>query len=329
MEDPSHKKEASPYDFIAITWVGSTNTFSHPSHPLHRTSSIPTVISPVEKLPLAVCKNVRDGFESKRADLEKELSDLLGVAWIIEVNPNAIWVYFGALWKLKYFLNDNGHGREGKDEINTLCPNHVLTMEMDEEGKVRYCGCDVRDRYLRILFQDTCLGSNIDYALTDLEDALSAVSPAGYLSYSVCHSIKQDWDKDFSELKAKIAKQLANAIVLDPNWEQVHAALEAEPCVKEDREGWEKRFGSFVKSCFEALAYTLAYNEFETDNLLREGFEEAVSKNEIRFRIVKELTGGAYYNQTVIEDGVLYLQTVPQSWGVNVDQVASKIADVL
>ncbi|ORY19164.1 hypothetical protein BCR34DRAFT_552658 [Clohesyomyces aquaticus] len=310
---------------------------------------MPTVISPAEKLPLAVRKSVRDGFESKRSEFEKELSNLLGVEWKIEINPNAIWVYAeedsygknslgdciagyisGALWCLKYFLNDSGHGQEGKDEINKVCSKHILTMEMDQEGKVRYCGCDVHDGSLRILFEEKCVGTNIDYALKELEDALNLATPDASLSYSARHSIKKEWDTHFSELKAKIAKQLGNdATVFNPNWEQVYAALKADPRVKQDREDWEKKLGDFVHSYFEALASTLAYNKFESDDMLREGFEEVVTKNEIIFRIVKELTGGAYYNQTVVEDGVLYLQTVPESWAVNIDQVANKIIDVL
>ncbi len=50
-------------------------------------------LPPAEKLPLAVRTNIRDAYESKKTDFEKQLSDLLGVPWTIEIDPNAIYPY--------------------------------------------------------------------------------------------------------------------------------------------------------------------------------------------------------------------------------------------
>jgi hypothetical protein len=36
---------------------------------------------------------VRDEYETKRADFEEQISKLLGTAWKVNINPNAIWVY--------------------------------------------------------------------------------------------------------------------------------------------------------------------------------------------------------------------------------------------
>lgn len=74
-------------------------------------------LPPAEKLPLALRKNgmsfhpsdphgapssaanqlpVRDEWESKREDLQKELSDVLGAEWTLsEINPNALYPYAG------------------------------------------------------------------------------------------------------------------------------------------------------------------------------------------------------------------------------------------
>ena len=37
--------------------------------------------------------SVRDEFESKRGELEQSLSEVLGVPWKIEVNPNQLYAY--------------------------------------------------------------------------------------------------------------------------------------------------------------------------------------------------------------------------------------------
>lgn len=42
---------------------------------------------------LLTFQSVRDEFESKKADLEKQISDILGTAWTIDINPNAIYPY--------------------------------------------------------------------------------------------------------------------------------------------------------------------------------------------------------------------------------------------
>ena len=36
---------------------------------------------------------VRDGVENNREDLEKQISDILGETWKIDVNPNLIFAY--------------------------------------------------------------------------------------------------------------------------------------------------------------------------------------------------------------------------------------------
>jgi hypothetical protein len=46
--------------------------------------------------------------------------------------------------------------------------------------------------------------------------------------------------------------------------------------------------------------------------MLREEFEEALSRGETKFRSVKELAAGGQYRQSVIEDGILYMQTTPK-----------------
>lgn len=306
---------------------------------------MPAVIPPADKLPLAVRKNVRDEYETKRADFEEQISKLLGTAWKVNINPNAIWVYaeersYGrdslgaclasyvsdAIYNLKYFLEK--HGDQGKDEINTVCSAHTLTLAFDESGKIRYCGCDVHDGNLRMLFQENNLGTNISHALQELEDALSAANANPALSYSARHSITKEWDSEAAELQKKIGVQLNNdKIIISPNFEKVYAALKDEKVVHDDRPDWEKQLGYMVMQYFKGLLYTLEYQKFGSDDMLQEGFAEAVDKGEIKFRVVKKLTSGSY--NSVVEDGVLYMQTIPEKWGTNCSDVASKIVDLL
>ena len=69
--------------------------------------------------------------------------------------------------------------------------------------------------------------------------------------------------------------------------------------------------------------------KFGEDDMLQEGFNEAVEKNQIAFRIVEELRKGSGYSEIFIEDGVLYIQTTPQNFGTNVDYACQDIVDIL
>jgi hypothetical protein len=53
-------------------------------------------VPPVERLPLAARKNIRDEWESKVGDLTKAVSDLLKDPYKIEVNFNQFYAYAAA-----------------------------------------------------------------------------------------------------------------------------------------------------------------------------------------------------------------------------------------
>jgi hypothetical protein len=66
----------------------------------------------------------------------------------------------GAIYQLKYFLESRGHGAEGIAEINSLATTHTLTIYPDLEKKNSYCGADIKDGVLRILFAESNLGTS-------------------------------------------------------------------------------------------------------------------------------------------------------------------------
>ncbi|KAM7202728.1 hypothetical protein V8F33_002654 [Rhypophila sp. PSN 637] len=315
-------------------------------------------LPPAEKLPLAVRKNVRDEYEHNKADLEKQLSELLGETWTIDITPNAIWPYHndgyakeslgsciksyieGAIYQFKYLTQRYGSADLAK-EINAICHAHVLTLDVEETSPPRfsYGGCDVLDGKFRILFVEQCLGTNIDYACGEdnLFKALNvAPEPADRpMSFLTRLGIRTDYDPTIAETRHSIAELMGKSddeVKLSPNFEESFAKLQAESKKKGNsvREDWEKNLGDFTKKYFEALAYHMKYIKVGEDDMIQEGFNEAVDKNEMAFRIVDKLSDkDASYNEAVIEDGILYLQCKPETWGVNIDYVAQKLMDLL
>ncbi|KAH7308544.1 hypothetical protein B0I35DRAFT_491718 [Stachybotrys elegans] len=304
-------------------------------------------LEPVAKLPLAVRKNVRDEWESKKEELEKSLSDLLGETWTLEADPASLYPYgeegsYGktstgsliydyfesGIRQIKYFIERNGD--DVKAEINSICSAHVIKIDYDDEKRFTYNGCIVSDGALVMLFEDNYLATNINDVLsTDkFEKALNdAPSPSGApMSFIVRNTIKQDYDAKIGEVQDKINKLLDKEIALEPQFEENFAALKA---AKDKPDHWEPNVGNFIYLYFDALAYALNYQKFGEDELLREGFHEGVESAKVVFRVVDKSKMKASYNESVIEDGVLYLQTSPDNFGTNVSQIAEKVVDLL
>ncbi|GAB1310702.1 hypothetical protein MFIFM68171_00912 [Madurella fahalii] len=311
-------------------------------------------LPPVEKLPLAVRKDVRDEWENNKADLEKQLSDLMGTQWTIDINPLAVWPYHndgyakeslgsciknyveGALYQLKYVSGRNGDA-DFLDEVNAICHARVLTLEFDDADPPRFRtgGCDVRDGRLRILFGATGLGINIHHCLDEstLLGALNAAPNGAPLSFAARNDIRNEYDPKIGAVRKEMAEMLGKAeeqITLNPNFEASFAALAAAAKAgnKDLRDDWEGNLGGWTLRYFEALAYQMKSIQVGEDEMVREGLLEAVSTNEYVFRVVDKLKYDSYC-ETDIEDGVLYLQCTPSKWGVNIDHVAQKLMDRL
>ena len=102
-------------------------------------------------------------------------------------------------------------------------------------------------------------------------------------------------------------------IVFEPNWETNWARLTKEAQTRNTElsrftlfDGlWEREFGGVVRKYFDGLAFNLKKNKFDEDEMLREGFNEAVPTGKIAFRIVEEMKDG---QGAAIEDGVFYIQ---------------------
>ncbi|TDZ37986.1 hypothetical protein CTRI78_v010998 [Colletotrichum trifolii] len=316
-------------------------------------SRLPTA----EKLPLALRKNIRDEWEAKKADLQKELSEILGAEWTLnDINPNELFPYAGegyaktslgscisqyvssAIYNVKSYVSS--HGDDGKSEINSICHARSLIIDIDDRPKndrVTYCGVLVKDGKLALVFSEGNLGTNADYAvdgrglLKAFNDAPPPPGSEATMSYASRTSIRQEYEEKIEETRKKLGDMLEKPdIVLVPNFEANFARIREEAGKKksEVRDDWEGNMGNFTRMYFEGLVYQMGYQKFDDDDLLREGFNEAVEKGEIHFRIVDKMAYGVY-GEVVVEDGAVYVQTQAKNFGTNVDYAAEKILDQL
>lgn len=207
---------------------------------------------------------------------------------------------------MKYFLTQ--HGEEGKTELNTVAPTHTITLSASP--KFSYCGNVIEEGKLRLLFNPTCLGTNIDQAGQNLAESLSdAPQPEGAspLSYTARNSIKTDYDEKIGSYLEQARKALQNEkFTFDPSWEQLAAGLKGGKDVRDD---WETNIGNFATSYFEGFVSAITYQKFHEDEMLREGLEEAVPNGVLKLRIVEKLTSGqSSYNEIILDNGDLVIQ---------------------
>ena len=223
--------------------------------------------------------------------------------------------------------------------MNQLAFNHTIVLEPTEDKKISTCGCDISNGSLRILFATKYLSYNISQATEDIAQAVNAAGIASSsasggepMDFDAKSSIRSDYEPQIGEVQAKLQKILAMPVLtLTPNFEHNFAAVSkhakaggSSDLVRE----WQKRFGHFTLSYFDGLAHQLENAGFGKDEMLQEGLQEAVEKNEIQLRVVDKLAKKTYHDCS-IENGVLVVQTVPRWWGTNTSQVGEDTMDLL
>lgn len=66
-----------------------------------------------------------------------------------------------------------------------------------------------------------------------------------------------------------------------------------------------KEIGEAALKYFQSMVAGLERSGFADDDLLREGFQEAVLKKEVVLRVLDKLVEGGSYNEAVLNDGAL------------------------
>jgi len=197
-----------------------------------QTPSVP----PVEKLPLAARKDIRDNFDSKIAGYTKTVSDLLREPYKLEVNFNQFYAYAAAsedgTWvktspgtaAANYFesfvtylkrFTDEGKYDDAIEAFNDLVTEKRVSIEAGGEGIV-YSDCSVQDGTFEINYDPKRPGTNVDYACREIEkrfdEALFARSP-DTLPMIAKRSLREEWEKQRDTVLKNAQEELLGATV--------------------------------------------------------------------------------------------------------------------
>ena len=241
----------------------------------------------------------------------------------------------GALKSIERFVDRNGE--DGKSELNALASSHTIAMDVTSKPGISYTGCEIASGVLRILFVKDCLGTNVTDSLKSLSEAVNDAGTSSddtSLDFNARSGIKIDYEPKIGDVQAKFQKILATPIFdIEPNFEPNYAAIKAFAKIRKQsdsyRRDWQKSLGRFTLDYFHDFAEVMENEGFGDDEMIQEGFKESVEKNQIALRIVGKLSKDNYYNEPVIENGVLYIQTTAENWAANVGDPAYKLTEIL
>ena len=210
-------------------------------------------------------------------------------------------------------------------------------MDVTSKPGITYTGCEIVGGALRILFVKGYLGTNVGDSLDNLSEAVNQAGTSGddaSLDFNARSSIKNDYEPKIDIVKAKFQKILAlPTIDLEPNFEHNYAAIAA--YTKSGKQSntypceWQKSLGRFTLDYFSGFVEVMENKGFGDDEMVQEGFKDAVEKNQVALRIVDKLAKGKGYNECVIENGILYIQTTAENWATNVNDPAYELMDIL
>lgn len=205
-----------------------------------------------------------------------------------------------------------------------------MTMDVDLEGKFCYCGVKISENgELVILFNENSLGTNIPYAL-DPENLTEAINNAPSkekdqeLSFKARQSIAQDYTGQIDEANGNVNRILGMTVIFEPNFENTYTKLRAASLLNK-----ETSIGAYTRDYFASLAAVLKYRNVENDEMIREAFHEEMTFKKVAFRLLDAKSIKRGYAEVVFEDGVLYIQTDTNNWGVNISSAADRILDEL
>jgi hypothetical protein len=196
------------------------------------------------------------------------------------------------------------YGDDGKATFNSVVPTRKITLEVDDTGKVGYCGCDIKEGRFRILSGETYLGTNIYdscYKIINAVQDAEAAAGGASLSVSAKANVKEAFEKERANLEKELSELIGVTVNADPNAEAIYAIMKSVSGFN------DAQLGTSIMAYFKGFTYCLEYLKFKGDEMMQEAFQEACSKNIVRMEVVDSLKNGTY-NDAIFEDGVCKLQ---------------------
>lgn len=190
---------------------------------------------------------VRDEWDVKRTEFEKQLSDLLGASWKITADTKLIYAnvtdesYASRLgqvivWYIEPLIQNmnkfiQNFGDDGKTELNSTVSSHTIDFGPQDSTDFSYGGLVVENDVLRLVYQaPDSFASNVDGVSSDISGALQAASLASGSgsAYDIIarNGVHKNYDPNIETVRKEIEDLTGlKGITLNANFEQNAEAL--------------------------------------------------------------------------------------------------------
>ncbi|KAF7315496.1 hypothetical protein MIND_00064900 [Mycena indigotica] len=278
--------------------------------------------------------SVEDQYASRKLELETAIKELLGEAYIVDVDLCAVWPYaernggsnFGAtitgyfegfIAALKRYVRI--YGEPGK-----LCFNRVVT-ERTIELKVNPLGeeyssaisASITHGVYAILFHPRWFGTPMcvpprDHGFEVIRREVDRLQvPMNLLGHSFTlvaqHSVEKLFDSESARLQTGFSRLLGVPVVLDPNWGEVYAALQATRRSHDSDNG----LGQYAFRCFEDLYDRLEILPELRDPATQQQIRSRLSESTFTIRLQVLLQKESDIDLVVVQSGVALIQFTP------------------
>ncbi|OCK86190.1 hypothetical protein K432DRAFT_421226 [Lepidopterella palustris CBS 459.81] len=264
---------------------------------------------------------IKDSEAAREAGIKEGHHNHAGskARWTIEINPNLIYAFTengsyyqknlgraftmyisNLVYGFQHCLNKNGE--DGKSELNSEDFNHKVTLESDDTGHIDYCGCNIKNGNLRLLFQGESFMVNVGSLALLLDRTMNEASRATRGTREVAGT-------------APGAAQPANVPRMSLKARQSVNQFEKHSRRNERKLGEEGEVGSSAYYYFGSSVPVIRGNKFKGDGLWIEGFLEIVPE-EIILKVVDQVDEN--YG-IVLVDYAAEIYTTAKRWGLDAD----------
>jgi hypothetical protein len=181
---------------------------------------------------------------------------------------------------------------------------------------------------------------------------LSELVELGQLPYTTRRAIQTELEPAIAEFEQKFKQLFGKDFTAEYDVTAALTSVKAAYFAKDGAEKWFGKWPRFVPEAigryYTTLARRLEKDNFGRDDILQEGFIEAVTKAVVRFELVEELPVGVTVftpvspyslglgrqekkaqHAVVLKDGVARIQTTANSFGNGLSSVGEDVEDFL
>jgi len=309
---------------------------------------------PATKLPLGIRKGVRDNFENELPNWKEKLIAYTAApsSFEIEADILQLFTYAKEGWQkqnfgdnlasfVTHFLSalqkytNSGEDQDAVKSFGKAVGNYRITIEAD--SKVEYCGTDISDGTLRLIFHPDKFATNTfqlsyDHFLAQNIDSINTRLYPTYVPLVMVRAARNEIPK-IERTRKWFHELFGKEIDINYDLRALYDTLmknrdQIERLLYRDEGAICRALPGEVAHYLELAILKMKTLVFSEDELYRTEWLMAAPKGVI-FEVVEHLQTGAPHNECIYQDGYFKLRTSAKSFGSYQGTIADGAVELL